>query len=121
MPATDAPPAFDAAQLIADLRKGDDAAISEAYYRTFGTDLGRLVLADILATAGVGAPFGALSADNIHYRAGAHDGALAIAERAKFDHASRVVAHLTAELEGNSTDDRSFNHAADGSAFLDEF
>lgn len=115
-------PAFDVARLIADLRKGDESVLDRAYRLTFDNQVGRLVLANILKECGVGEPFGAgSSVDNIHFRAGAHDAGLNIAGRAGFDQAAIVAANFTAELEGNSPDDRSYNHAADGSEFVDDY
>jgi len=105
--------AFDAARLIADLRRGDPGAIAQAYRITFAAELGRLVLAHHLAECGVGnalAP-SATSGQTLFYAAGRHDGALLLATAAGYDQASLAVAVLTDQLEGTS-DDAAFNHPA---------
>lgn len=101
-----APPAFDAARLIADLRAGDEAAVRRAYLATFGTDLGRLVLTHHMAECGVGNPLGP---KKLKYAAGMHDGALKLAAMAGFDQSAINVAVISDNLEGR-TDDEAFNH-----------
>ncbi|PZQ63359.1 MAG: hypothetical protein DI570_09205 [Phenylobacterium zucineum] len=92
---------FDAHALIARLRQGDETARREAYLRIFGGDLGRYVLADIAASAGVGQRY-AGPADL--YALGEHMGAqhlaLDILALAAFDEASVVSMVLTDQLEG---------------------
>jgi hypothetical protein len=102
---------FDAARLIADVRKGDQEALARAYKATFDHALGRLVLADFLASHGVGRPYGAgASVGELRYACGQQDAALELARRAGFDAASIAVATMTDQLEG-TTDDPAFNHA----------
>ncbi len=103
----DAPAPFDAARLIADVRRGDPEAISEAYRRTFGHEMGRLVLAHHLADCGVGS---ALGHKQLKYAAGKHDAAILLASLAGFDQAALAVAVLTDNLEERS-DDQSSNFA----------
>jgi hypothetical protein len=92
-------PTFDAKKLIADVRKGDERAIRQAYAVTFGTEWGRLVLAHHLACSNVGARQGpGVSADDRHYAAGVHDAALQLAEMAGYGQAALAVAVLTDEL-----------------------
>ena len=106
-----APPAFDAARLIADVRKGEPEAIAQAYQRVFGNDMGRLVLAHHLATCGVGGRFGPdLTDQQLRYAAGRHDAAIELATSALFDQAAIVVATLTDNLEGNSHEEPAFNY-----------
>ncbi|MGH6955296.1 MAG: hypothetical protein ACREEW_01370 [Caulobacteraceae bacterium] len=113
-----AAPDFDAARLIADVRKGDPAALAQAYKITFGHDLGRLVLAHHMAECGVGnALGGAQSAGALRYQAGRHDAALALASAAGFDQASIAVAVLSDTLQGTQDDD-AFNHPSDPSAYV---
>lgn len=104
---TDALPEFDARKLIALVRKGEPEAIRQAYAFTFGTDLGRLVLAHHLASCGVGRLSGSgVSTDDRHYAAGQHDAALMLAEEAGYGQAALAVAVLTDELtEENSHGD----------------
>lgn len=97
-------PAFDAARLIAEVRRGDGEAIDRAYKATFDNALGRLVLAHHLAECGVG---NRLGAENLKYAAGMHDAALSLALKAGFDQASIAVAVLTDNLEERSTDETS--------------
>lgn len=104
------PSAFDAARLIADVRRGDETALAQAYKHTFGNALGRLVLAHHLVECGVG---NALGAEGLKYAAGKHDGALQLASRAGFDQAAVAVAVLTDELEERSDDETSRYPAAD--------
>lgn len=119
-----AAPAFDALRLIADLRRGAPAAINEAYRRTFGSDLGRLVLAHFMAECGVGNVIGAQLTDaELRYAVGRHDAAILLAHAAHFDQAATVAAVLSDNLEGR-TDDLDANHGPpDGGvpyAVLDE-
>lgn len=103
-PADEYVPKFDAARLIAEIRRGDGRALEQAYAYTFGNELGRLVLAHHLAECGVG---NALGAENLKYAAGKHDGALSLASKAGFDQASLAVAVLSDELEERATDETS--------------
>lgn len=106
-----APPAFDAARLIADVRKGDPGALEQAYKVTFGNDLGRLALANFLASCGVGGRFGAgLSDADLRYAAGRHDAAIELASLAQFDQAAIIAALATDILEGNSDEEPAFNY-----------
>ncbi len=115
---TDDLPQFDAARLIADVRKGDEAAIKQAYALTFGHEMGRLVLAHFMTQCGVGRVAGIGDTPrHAAYAAGQHDAGLALGAMAGFDQAAIVVAQMSDNLEGN-TDDRSFNHAADGSDYV---
>lgn len=98
---SEATPAFDAVKLIADIRAGDPRALDGAYRVTFGTELGRLVLAHHLQDCGVG---NALGGQDLAYRAGRHDGALALAAKAGFDAASIAVAVLTDQLQEPDND-----------------
>ena len=106
-----APPTFDAARLIADMRKGDPIAIEEAYTRTFGNNLGRLVLAHHLAVCGVGNKIGGLgvSPGDLAYAVGRHDAAIELALAAHFDQAAVVAALASETLEGNDDADPAYN------------
>lgn len=100
-PAASEPPAFDAHALIARVRAQDPEAISEAYRRVFGHDLGRLVLADLAVMGGVGMKYaGPPDLWSLGHHIGGHDLALDIIERAGFDQASAVAMVMTGELEG---------------------
>ncbi|ODT88113.1 hypothetical protein [Phenylobacterium sp. SCN 70-31] len=96
------PPAFDGFALIARMRAGDEAALGEAYRATFGSELGRLVLADIAQMAGVGGRFGGEKTDAtaLAYHQGGHDLAVDILTRAGFDQASTIAMVFTGRLEG---------------------
>jgi hypothetical protein len=95
------PPPFDAHALIARMRAGDEEARAEAYRIAFGNDLGRFVLTDILAMAGVGQKYGgAPDLYSIGFHQGGHDLAVDIAAAAGFDQASLAVLPLTETLEG---------------------
>jgi hypothetical protein len=87
---------FDAAKLMADLRRGDAVAIEQAYRVTFGSDLGRLVLTHHLVECGFGEPLGD---SGLKYKAGKIDGALMLAAMARIDPAALAVAQLTDTLE----------------------
>lgn len=114
---TDAP-TFDAARLIADVRKGDPVALKQAYAVTFGNDLGRLVLAHHLAECGVGNALGVGgSTREMAYQAGRHDAALQLVTAAALDQASLVVAILTDNLEG-TTDDDAFNYRSEPEGYI---
>lgn len=87
--------------LMARLRAQDPAAIAQAYRMTFGSDLGRLVLAHHLAASGVGQIFGPdMDPVESRYRQGRHDGALDLFSRAGFDLASAALMVMTGQLEG---------------------
>jgi hypothetical protein len=105
-------PDFDHAALIAELRAGRADRLDHAYRLVFASELGRLVLADHLASCGFGDPLGA---DNLAYKAGMIDGALNLANKARFDRASLTVAIITDQLEGNQ-DEPAFNYSAVGDA-----
>lgn len=100
---------FDAVRLIALVREGNEDAITEAYRRTYGSDLGRLVLAHHAAECGVGQVFGAsATSEERHYVAGQHDAAIRLMSAAGYDQATAVVMVLTDQLEPRTqTDDRS--------------
>ena len=104
---------FDTHALIPRMRAQDEDAITEAYRITFGSDVGRQVLADILATGGVGQCYGG-SGDlyGVGYHQGGHDLALEILERAGFDQASAIAAVMTNQLEGRD-DEQSATPLAD--------
>jgi hypothetical protein len=105
-----ASPQFDSARLIADIRKGDAAAIAQAYLVVFNNELGRLVLAHHLLESGVGQIYGAAATDaQMRYGAGKTDGALELAQKAGFDPAAHAVSVMTGQLEG-TTNDAAFNH-----------
>lgn len=97
-------PKFDAARLIAEVRRGEPGAIEQAYKVTFGNDLGRLVLAHHLAECGVG---NALGAEALKYKAGVHDAAISLASKAGFDQAAIAVGVLTDNLEERSDEQSS--------------
>lgn len=90
---------FDAEKLVADIRKGDGTALQQAYRVTFGTEMGRIVLAHHLQECGVG---NALGEKKLKYSAGRHDAALLLASKAGFDQASLAVAVLTDDLRGGN-------------------
>jgi hypothetical protein len=106
------PPDFDHALLIAELRLGNRERIDHAYRLVFASELGRLVLADHLASCGFGDPLGT---EALEYKAGMIDGALDLANKARFDRSSLVAAVITDELEGNQ-DEPSFRYASPGDA-----
>lgn len=110
--ADDAPPAFDAGRLIADLRAGKPEAFEQAYKNTFGNTLGRMVLASFMADCGVGRPFRALGLSDaeLRYAVGVHDAALDLAVKAGFDQASVIVALATDQLEGSDENEPAFNY-----------
>lgn len=93
--------AWDSARLIALIRRGDDQAATEAYRRTFGTDLGRLVLVHFLAECGVGRFQGPASNEDRQYEAGRMDAAVKLMNAAGYDQASAAVMVLTDDLEGS--------------------
>lgn len=97
------PQSFDSAALIARVRAQDSEAIAEAYRVVFGSDLGRLVLADICAMAGVGQKYaGPPDKWSVGHHLGGHDLALDILDRAGFDQASAVSMVMTGHLEGQA-------------------
>jgi hypothetical protein len=109
-------PDFDTHAVLAKLRgQGDDAeaAMKQAYRIVFANELGRLVLADIAAQAGVGRRFGSpeLTPHTLAYHQGGHDVACEILDRAGFDPASAVLMTMTGHLEGR--DDERSSHADD--------
>lgn len=107
---TPGPPAFDAARLIADIRKSDPAAIERAFALAFDNDVGRLVLAIHLADCGVGNAFGPhLSDSDLRYAVGRHDAAVSLAQRARFDQAELIGAVFTDNLEERTTHETSTN------------
>ena len=93
------PDDFDHAALIAGVRRKDAKAIERAYLETFGSDLGRIVLAHHLVECGVGMLMG--SGPDLPYNAGRHDAAIVLATAAGFDQAAIAVATLTDTLEGS--------------------
>lgn len=93
----------DWAAIIEQMRRGDAEAERMAYRRTFGGPVGRMVLAHILAKAGVGAQRGrGVDAEGRAYADGLADGALQIAERVGFDQFSAVVTVMTDTMEGQT-------------------
>lgn len=99
-------PVFDSHALIARLRAGDQAALDEAYRRVFGSDLGRWVLADMAAGAGVGQKYaGAPDLFSYGYHQGGHDLAIDFINRAGFDQPSAVSMVMTGQLEGRDDDE----------------
>lgn len=102
---------FDSARLIADVRRGDPAAIGEAYRVTFGTALGRVVLLHALASIGeIGALRMAESAEENNHKNGRGYAVLTMANLAGFDPTAIAAAGLTQTLEGADYE-RSYSHA----------
>lgn len=103
-------PAFDAAWIIARLRAGGadrDALLSEAYKRTFGTELGRVVLLNHLTECGIGRPFGPDMTDaQLRYSAGMHDAAVTLANAAGYDQVALAAVILTETLQEEPADER---------------
>jgi hypothetical protein len=97
-------PAWDSVRLIEEMRKGNPEAVARAYRVTFGSELGRLVLADHAAEMSVGSVLGPNAGD---YLVGKHDAAVELMHKAGFDQFSIAVAVLTDKLEGQ-TDDGSY-------------
>ena len=92
---------FDSARLIAEVRRGNEAAISEAYRQTFGSHVGRVVLLHALASIGeVGAPRGAETLAEASHKNGRGYAVLKIAGLAGFDPTAIAAAGLTQILEG---------------------
>lgn len=92
---------FDSARLIAEVRRGDETAIAEAYRITFGTALGRVVLLHSLATIGlVGQPRTAETPEQSNHTNGRGFAVLEQARLAGFDHVAISAAGLTQTLEG---------------------
>lgn len=111
--AEDVPPPFDAARLIAEMRRGDPAAIEQAYRFTFGNDLGRLVLMHHLSQAGVGSVIGPHLGDGeLRYAVGRHDAAIMLANAAGYDQAAIAAAVITDTLEGNDDERSAYTYAA---------
>jgi hypothetical protein len=98
-------PGVDLPALIARLRAGDEAAVEEAYRRTFGSDMGRFVLAHHASEQGVGGLWeGPADLETSNYRHGRADAAIKLATLAGFDHASIAMMVLTERLEGSGHD-----------------
>lgn len=96
-----AAPLFDSHALIARVRGQDEEALKEAYRIVFGNELGRLVLADMAAMAGVGMKYGgAPDLYSVGFHQGGHDLALDVIGRAGFDQASAISMVMTGQLEG---------------------
>lgn len=92
---------FDSARLIAEVRRGDPAAIEEAYRVTFGHALGRTVLLHALAVVGeIGKPRGPESREDANHINGRGYAVLEIARLAGFDPVAISAAGLTQLLEG---------------------
>jgi hypothetical protein len=95
------------------LRDEDDRAIAEAYRRTFDGEVGRLVLAHILLTAGVGLSRGPdFGAEARAWVDGRQALAIEVMNLAKFDQPSAVATVLAGSnmMEGRDherDDDRS--------------
>lgn len=99
-------PGLDVVRLIHLVRTGDEAAVQEAYRRTFGSEMGRFVLAHHASVNGVGGLWeGPMDAETSNYRHGAQDAALKLALTAGFDSTSIAVMVLTDRLEGSKHDD----------------
>jgi hypothetical protein len=114
-PAAETPPdgpILDTANLIARFRAGDDAAMRLAYRRVFDSDFGRLVLTDMLASAGVGQQYaGPPDLYALGEHLGAHNFALGVMNLAGFDQASAITMVMTDQLEGPRHDDDDFADA----------
>jgi len=96
---------FDSARLIAQVRRGDETAIGEAYRQTFGTNLGRVVLLHALASIGeVGLPRAAETPAEANHKNGRGFAVLKIAGLAGFDPTAIAAAGLTQILEGADYD-----------------
>jgi hypothetical protein len=92
---------FDSRRLIALVRRGDAAAIGEAYRLTFASDLGRTVLLHMLATIGeIGAPRAAETPEQSNHLNGRGFAVLKIAGLAGFDPVAISAAGMTQALEG---------------------
>ncbi len=92
---------FDSARLIARVRDGDEAGVREAYRRTFGHELGRVVLLHALAQiGGVGQARGPETPPDANHRNGRASAVLDIAGLAGFDPVAVAAAGLTQILEG---------------------
>lgn len=104
MPSDDAPqqtqpPTIDAKRLIAGLRARDAVATRQAYARTFGSEMGRAVLAHFLMECGVGRPITAETDAQLRELVGRHNAALDLADAASFGQPDLVVMVLTDTLE----------------------
>jgi len=92
---------FDSRRLIALVRRGDAAAIGEAYRLTFASDLGRTVLLHMLATIGeIGAPRASETPEQSNHLNGRGFAVLKIAGLAGFDPVAVSAAGMTQALEG---------------------
>lgn len=101
---------FDSARLIADVRRGDDAAIREAYRLTFGSALGRVVLLHSLTTIGlVGQARVAETPAESNHTNGRGYAVLTQAGLAGFDPVAIGATGLTQILEGADYE-RSYSH-----------
>lgn len=96
------PPAFDLERLLADLRKGDPAAIRAAYRQVFGGQLGRMVALHIASDCKIGSvrpehldPMTRASLD------GEANAALRILANLGLDHFNAVAMVATESLEGH--------------------
>lgn len=105
---------FDADALMARLRAGDEAAIERAYKMTFAGEVGRFVLAHIMAQGGVGQIQGpnVIEGDR-HYLAGRHDHALEVHNRCGFDQPHAIVQVLTDTILEGTADERDSEHGYD--------
>jgi hypothetical protein len=101
MPQLEPARGFDSARLIAEVRRGDEDSIAEAYRVTFGTALGRVVLLHALASIGrIGAPRGPETPEAANHLNGRGSAVLEIAGLAGFDPVAISAAGLTQTLEG---------------------
>lgn len=92
--------------LAARLAVQDPEALGEAYRLVFTGEIGRFVLAHILADAGVGQPRGPeMGARERMYQDGRQDQALQIMNRAGFEQRSAVVAVLDESNQLKGRDD----------------
>jgi hypothetical protein len=105
---------FDSARLIAEVRRGNEDAIAEAYRVTYGTALGRVVLLHALATIGlIGQPRAAETQDQSNHTNGRGWAVLEMARLAGFDHVAISAAGLTQTLEGAHYDRHHHGHHDD--------
>lgn len=91
--------------LAARLRAGDDEALTQAYGICFGGQVGRIVLAHILRTAGLGKSRNhEIGLEGRAYEDGRLDNALEIARRAGFDQAAVIATELSTsyQMEGRT-------------------
>ncbi len=116
------PPPFDAVRLVHDLRQGAPEALDEAYRRTFGGAMGRLVLGHFLVLCGVGSKLGGLEVSDValRYAVGRHDAAIELATLAHFDAPGVVGGIAVGELMGDDDEPADYQYTPlDGDGFDD--